>query len=333
MRAIVPINDINRRAPEAGRIRLGEQTAKAMRAIDTFRFTSQHQDAIERIASLYGGTVSVFDNPKARIKGWQVKTDSKKIEVLLPAGGLSTWYELWSGGGCLRRCDGITVETPTSGPDGSEMESSPCICMRKQIAECKPKTRLNVILPQLAFAGTWRLETSGWNAAQELPGMFEMISHFTAQGAMVKAHLHLEPRTTTTNGKKKNFVVPTLSVDASVTELLAGSGTAQAQLEAPAMPVDEQEHVQLTRGVSVPDVAGDDEIVDAEIIDDDEDLRVEELARNLAAAARIDPDAFVTGLWSDTDGDLSKIRTALGKMADGKIIPNLDGGKLSWDVQ
>jgi hypothetical protein len=328
MRAIVPINDLNRRAPEAGRIRLGERTAKAMRSIDTFRFTSQHQNAIERIASLYGGTVSAFNEPSARIKGWQVKTTSNKIEVLLPPGGLSTWYEKWTGGGCERRCDGVIVEVPMQGPDGHEMTEAPCICVKKGVAECDPHTRLNVILPELDFAGTWRLETKGWNAAQELPGMFDMISEFTASGRMVKAFLHLEPRKTVTNGKTKNFVVPTLSVNASVTELLAGSGTAAPQLTtgdtvAPASAPE----------LSAVPVEADDDIVDAEVVEDgDDDLRVEELARTVADEHDLDADLFVAALWSETSADLSKMSRALERVLAGKIKPVMSGTRLIWET-
>ena len=36
----VPIGQINRSLPEAGRIRIGVKSGKSMKAIDTFRFTS-----------------------------------------------------------------------------------------------------------------------------------------------------------------------------------------------------------------------------------------------------------------------------------------------------
>ncbi len=330
MRAIVPIADINRRAPEAGRIRIGERTARAMKAIDTFRFTSPHREAIDAIAGMYGGNAVPWNEPSARIKNqFEVKTTSNKIEVLLPQGGLSTWYEMWSGGGCQRRCDGVTAEVPMSGPDGAELQSVPCICDRKQVADCKPFTRLNVVLPGVDFYGTWRLETKGWNAAQELPGMYDMIAELTSNGRMIKAFLHLEPRTTVSNGKTKNFVVPTLSVGATPEQMLAGGGSATPQLAA---GTNQRELEQPSSGVTSSDVAGDHIIVDAEIVDEDEERRVEELARNMAVRAQLDADTFVEAIWADTDGDLAKIEQACKRAIDGKIVPILTDGKLSWEV-
>lgn len=52
---ITPLSNIDRRAPEAGRIRIGIKSGRAMKSIDTFRFTSPHQDVIEQLADMYGG--------------------------------------------------------------------------------------------------------------------------------------------------------------------------------------------------------------------------------------------------------------------------------------
>ena len=43
------VAQLQRRAPEAGRIRLGIKTGRAMKSLDTFRFTSPHRDAIEEL--------------------------------------------------------------------------------------------------------------------------------------------------------------------------------------------------------------------------------------------------------------------------------------------
>ena len=56
MKPIKPIHDLGR-TPEHGRIRLGVKTERAMKSLDTFRFTSPDKEAIEQIADAYGGDV------------------------------------------------------------------------------------------------------------------------------------------------------------------------------------------------------------------------------------------------------------------------------------
>lgn len=312
---IVPFDQVQRRPPEAGRIRLGVKTATAMKAIDSFRFTSPHLRAIEQLAELYGGTVQPWSDPRARIQNqYEVRTPAKQIAVFLPPGGLSQWYELWSGGGVSRRCDGI--EAQVAGKD--DMEVVPCVCRAKGMKECLPYTRLNVVLKGVDFYGTWRLETKGENAKIELPGMYDMITNFALAGRMVDAFLNLEARTQVKNGKKKNFVVPTISVGSTPDELLAGSGTARPQL-ASATPVAISPAPFTTGEDDAPQMVPD-EIIDGEVVTD-EDMIAESKLRDLAEAHRLDPQDFVDAVWSDTDGDIKKINAMLKRAADGKVVP------------
>lgn len=223
---VVPLNDLDRRAPEAGRIRLGIKTGRAMKSIDTFRFTSPYQDLIESLASKYGGTAQPWSDERARIKDqWEVVTTSSEIPVYLPANGLSTWYEKWSGGGCERRCDGVACEVVQMQGDNASLAKTACICVGKGVRECQPYTRLNVVLPELAFRGTWRLETKGWNALHELPGMFDMIRSLDESGRMVQAYLGVEKRSDKQGGRTRHYVVPKLTVGQSPQELQSGEAS------------------------------------------------------------------------------------------------------------
>jgi hypothetical protein len=328
MPAIVPLSQLNRRAPEAGRIRLGVKTAKAMKSIDTFRFTSVHRNLIEQLAELYGGEVQPWNEPKARHRGqaWQVITTSNKIEVFVQPGGLSSWYEKWSGGGCERRCDGEVCEV--AGID--DMREVPCICTAKGVAECDPYTRLNVILPQLDFHGVWRLETKGWNAAVELPGMFDMVVALAQRGMMVKAYLHLEPRTKVSSGQTKNFVVPVISVAASPQELLEGGGVARPQLTGSTVPPSAGElgppRAELDQADQV------DEVVEAVVVmDADTEAEYERTVRTIAGQHKLDPDAVWATLWSMTNGDESKITSFIEKAESGtKTLVFTGTGRLAW---
>jgi hypothetical protein len=231
--------------------------------------------------------------------------------VYLPAGGLSCWYEKWTGGGAERRCDGIECEV--AGREG--METVPCICDRKGVAECRPHTRMNVVLPGVNFYGTWRLESKGWNAAHELPGMYDMISQMAQQGAMVKAFMHLEQRTTVSMGRTKHFVTPTLSVASTPEELLGGQGTARPQLNSAEPPA-----LDATPALVAP--ATPVEVVRADIVDEDEEhLRLVAECESVAKQFDLPEQAFVAAVWKDTNADQRKIRTMLARVKSSAIQP------------
>lgn len=252
-----PISTIARRLPQAGRIRLGVKTESAMKSIDTFRFTSQDRQSIEQVAAIYGGTVSPWSDPKAVGDQWQVITESNELRIALPPDPLggTPIYELWGGGGCERRCDGEGCERHVQGLDGIDVEAGPCICANKGVLECKPITRLTVLLPEVRFLGVWRLDTKSMNAAQELPGMVELIQTLQSRGIQ-RAILRVERREQRIAGRTNKFVVPVLGLDSSVEELAAGSAALGEVAPAPAE----------VRAITV---GSDDEIVDAELVDDE----------------------------------------------------------------
>ena len=115
--------------------------------------------------------------------------------------------------------------------------------------KCAPYTRLRVVLPEVRFGGVWRLESKGWNAANEMPGMAGMMEQMQAIG-LAECHLILEKRTKVSGGQTKHFVVPRLSMDASPQEIMAGGGQATAlesppptPTSVPALPVGVQEEI------------------------------------------------------------------------------------------
>lgn len=269
--SVVPITDLGQRRQEHGRIRLGVKTARAMKAIDTFRFTSADEQAIRQIAELYGGQPKPWNEPKANPPNqWEVITTAKEIRVFLPPDALSCWYEMWSGGGCIRRCDGRSVEVTVTTPGGADTSSAPCICKAQGKMACKPHSRLGVILPEIRFGGVWRLETKGWNAAHELPAMEALIASIQQHG-IIEAVLALEKAQA--EGGTKKFVVPRLRLAASALELAAGAATLGAlHSGAPgiATPVTP---VLGPAPADQPALGGDwfdtdEEVIDAELVED-----------------------------------------------------------------
>ena len=255
--SVVPISQLARRIPEAGRLRIGQKGAKGQpQAISTWRFTSHDREALTQIAALYGGSVVTWSDPKAADGQFEVITNVSEIRIVLPPDPLggSPVYEMWGGGGCERRCDGETAQVMRTGPEGPEPTDTPCICSAKGELACRVTTRLNVILPEIRFAGVWRLDTKSMNAAQEIPGMVDMIQAAQSQG-MPYATLSIKHRRSVVGGQTKKFLLPVLGTAVSTEELAGG----QANLH----------------GIARGDAAGelgqgdpDDEVVDAELVDE-----------------------------------------------------------------
>lgn len=214
----MPILNIQQRMREIGRIRTGVQVAtgnqgkKRPSKLDTFRLTSESRELIDAAQAAYGGTVVQWDNP-AGGKEWEVITTVDAIDVVVPPGqAVTQWYELWSGGGCQRRCDGET----------NVLDMTPCACpqdverrleLAKEGQACKATTRLSVMLPALPDLGVWRLESHGYYAAVELAGAAEILRMATSAGMLIPARLRLEQREKKVPGKPTNkYAVPILEM-------------------------------------------------------------------------------------------------------------------------
>lgn len=216
----MPILDLQQRIRELGRIRIGQKVATAKGGtrpgkLDRFRLTSPSKELIERVATQYGGTVNPW-TPDGGAGQYEVVTDAKRMPILVPHQPVSQYYELWSGGGCQRRCDGIT----------ELLKDRPCICgPDPQQRQCKPTTRLNVVLSEVPGVGVWRLESHGYYAALELPGVAELLAK---AGGYVPAFLGLEQRTAKRDGQTRHWMVPTIDVDITPTALMAGGGAGPA---------------------------------------------------------------------------------------------------------
>src|SRR4051794_12029323 len=113
-----PILTLQRQARELGRIRTGVQEqfekrggGKGLRPakLETFRISAANRDLVAAAAEVYGGRVEPWQSPTGA--QWQVITDSPVLDVIVPPGQvLDQWFEMWSGGGCQRRCNGVTMQ-------------------------------------------------------------------------------------------------------------------------------------------------------------------------------------------------------------------------------
>ncbi|MEU1273062.1 hypothetical protein [Streptomyces sp. NPDC005799] len=195
------------RAAEHGRLRTGyTQGNRPMRSA-TWVVTSHSEEHVRKAAELWGGEPEQWQPLNSTISQWRVITKASSIEALItPGDPLNQYNEMWSKGGCQRRCDGET-ETLTR---------QPCICaarfgedwhLQKKGVVCSTTSRLNVMLPDLSGMGMWRAETHSFYAAQEWPGMVDMVLAGTNGKGFIPVTLRIEPRQRVANGETKKFPV------------------------------------------------------------------------------------------------------------------------------
>lgn len=208
---MAPIIDMQRRLHEAGRIRIGKQVPTGTKGktrpskLETFRFTTQSEPAAKMLLDLYGGELAIWTDAPAG-KQWEVMSACSDLRVLVPPEQMSfsQHYELWKAGGCERRCDGREQSTGAA-----------CAC-DPEARECKPHTRLSVMLASLPTSGLWRLDTQGFYAMAELGGGFELAGLLQAATgrAVLGASLRLEQREVKRPGQgTRKFAVPVLDFD------------------------------------------------------------------------------------------------------------------------
>ncbi|HEX3542614.1 MAG TPA: hypothetical protein VHT75_19455 [Acidimicrobiales bacterium] len=221
----MPIITLQKSMRRLGRVRMGSQVPAANgktrpNKLETWRMTSPSQELLEAAAVMYGGEVKEWaDAPSGR--QWELFTDASAIEVIIPPGDMafSQWFEMWSGGGCQRRCDGQT----------EIIGDTACVCPadvdeRLELAgkgkACKPTTRLFVIQPRLPDVGLWHFESHGFYAATEIPGTINIIRAAAANGTLIPARLRIEQRTMKRDGETKNFAVPVIELPTMTTHTL-----------------------------------------------------------------------------------------------------------------
>lgn len=244
----MPILDLQRRLAEVGRIRLGEQVTtrsgkKAPAKLTRFRFTSPSAELIDQAAALYGGTPNDWTAPSGPQR--EVVTEATSIPVLIPPGDMafSQWYETWSGGGCQKRCDGhFDIQRDRA-----------CDC-DPDARECKPTTRVSMVLPEMAGVGLWRVETHGFYAATELGATVELLQSL-APGRLVPGRLRLDARTVkrTVDGKPqtRNYVVPVLDIEGTMAQIGRGEVPVAIDAARPSLTPVPPAAIPETTGLSV----------------------------------------------------------------------------------
>ena len=213
------ILDLQARFSEVGRIRLGEKQGNRPAKLDKLRFTSQNRDLLQQIGTLYQGEVTPWESPRGA--EWQCYIQAEEIDIIVPPSdeAVTTSYEIWSGGGMQRFCDGETMRRPGS-DDERECQCATDITNGGE-RECKIKARMIVWLPRIQTLGVWRLETGSWYAAGELTKMVDTLLDASRHlQRAVTAKLRLDRRVVKRDGKTFRFNVPIITPVGDVAAIL-----------------------------------------------------------------------------------------------------------------
>lgn len=203
---------LQRQARELGRLRTGYTDGKRPMRSRTWVLSSHAEHYVQAAAAAWGGQVEQWTPLNSKIPQYRVITEAESIDALLPPGDpLSQYNEMWSGGGCQRRCDGET----------EQLTRQPCLCA-KQFGEewhlqpkgrvCSSTSRLNVMLPDMPDLGVWRAETHSFYAANEWGGTVDMVLSGTGGKGLVPVSLRIEPRQRIANGQTKKFPVVVVEI-------------------------------------------------------------------------------------------------------------------------
>jgi hypothetical protein len=236
---------LQRQARELGRLRTGFIDGRRPVRSDKWIISSHSEDYVRLAASQWGGVPEPWSPQGGGAEQWRVITSVAAIDAVLPSGDpLSQANELWSGGGCTRRCDGIT----------ESLTGRPCLCLaqfgdswheQEKGTVCSPTSRLNVFLPDMPDVGVWRVETHSYYAAGEIAGAVDLVRAATGGDAVLPIRLRIEQRQRKAGGQTKKFPVivvelrgvttgQVLSGTVSRTALGTGSPTPAALTTGPA---------------------------------------------------------------------------------------------------
>lgn len=252
---------IQARHREVGRIRMGFQqeyqkdgvTKYRAAKLKTFRVTSTSEATVHAVAAVYGGQVQAWDTaPAGTGRQWQVVVESPFLDFLIIPDGFSSSFEMWGGGGCLRRCDGFQ----------EEISGGACLCNPEK-RECKPTSRLQGFLPLVEVVGSFRLESHGENAARELAAFADLMAAAELSGFRTPIRLRIEERSSKVEGQPRHdYIVPVPEIVGLTPQQMLGSGRAEPMAAIPSgIPA-------LPRGDRLVRDAHDD-AVEGFVVDDD----------------------------------------------------------------
>lgn len=284
----MPINtpsflEMQKAGRQLGELRFGTTTTTNGKTrpvkLETWRFTTDSPRLAVKVAEYFGKEAKRVELANHK-ETFEIMTDVDSLKVIIPPGetAIDQWMEMWSGGGCARRCDGTT----------EQISQKPCMCpantaerveLGKRGKACKPTTRARVMLPYIDGLGVWRVASTGFHAAVELGGDTMRLAEAQARGMNLPAVLWLNKRKEIKGGQTREYMVPCLDVEMPLEQIVAiasgGGGSLRSVLGISTVPntaptsagaLEVQSTSTTTPSLkSVPDP--DDEILEAELVE------------------------------------------------------------------
>lgn len=320
---------LQRQARELGRLRTGYTDGKRPVRSDTWIVSSHAEHYIQAAADAWGGNVEKWQPQGGGAAQWRVRTEAVSLDALLPPGDpLSQSLELWSGGGCARRCDGIT----------EQLSDSPCLCVAKhgdafheqpKGSVCSATTRLNVFLPDMPDVGVWRAETHSFYSAQEIAGAVDLMKSAVGPDAVIPIRLRIEQRQRKAGGQTKKFPVIVMELRGiSTGDVLAGSVMGGAL---PASKQREAIEAAPVRAIeSIPEkVLQDRDSVRDALIQVANHGTIEDLRQLWPDAKGVGLEDMARGIAEDmnrlaqADAESAELRRAANSTVDGRSVDDL----------
>lgn len=203
---------LNARIPSLGTITTGRGTeATSQRGStysrphrsDTLVVHTNDPEVADAVQVKLGGSVHT-DSPHW---DYDVVTDARTAEVHLLPAGFRQALELWRAAECVRRCDGVRMNTRDGRPT-----DEPCACaaemQRGAERSCDPTTIMPVFveLPVERF-GVFEVRSNAWGTASSLKGTIRALAMVGTTSGSVPAILAMVDRTVRDNTGEVRDVV------------------------------------------------------------------------------------------------------------------------------
>ena len=263
----MPILDVQKRYRELGRLRLGRKGPKGNpERLGKWRFTSPDQRLLDAAAVAFGGEVREWAGRPTEGEQWELESETPSFaSTSLPR---TSPRRCITSGGVAAESRGDATARPNTSPAST-------VSVRARGNEpAQITTHLAVMLPQLPDVGVWRVRTSSWNAAAEIPSTVDLLQRIHDEGALPLAILGIESRTKRAEGKTTHFALPVLRYPSSIAEAeAAGIPILSHRRETPALeegrpelPADaafDRDRAEWGEPLDIPST----EVVEAEVVE------------------------------------------------------------------
>lgn len=198
-----------------GRFRSGAQQNGRPMALTEWRITTGDPEIADAVADLFGGKPDTWETKTE--ENLEVYTDTGEVSVILDGpSAVKTGMVLWGRKGKVRECDGVTQK------DGAACVCPQTVKERKEAASagtgCDPSIMIFFRLADSPELGKFRFMTGSWSMLKEITKAQDALDEI---GGPAKATLKLEHVEYESNGTKRAFTKPVLTIEGPAEDVFA----------------------------------------------------------------------------------------------------------------